>query len=116
VARGNLFVRRLLTGLLDPSWTILMSIVVGLAISLAFEGVTSILIRLTAVLLLIVSNYLFVATIFTLIDTLLRKRNGMIVVSALIFLPMSFSGILLPWLMDARHPGRYQILDMFLKA
>ncbi|HZS44549.1 MAG TPA: hypothetical protein VFC63_05560 [Blastocatellia bacterium] len=110
------FISRHLTGLLDPAWPLLAAVAIGLVISLSFAGVTPIYVAFPAVVIMIIAAYLLVATIFTFMDILLRKRGGAAIVGILLILPISFSGVILPWLLNSHHPGRYAAFDKFLKV
>ena len=109
------FVARHLIGLFDPTWPLLLSGALGLVISLAIAGRKSIIIGLPVALLIIVVDYLIVAALLSFIDRVMQRRNGAAIVYAVIFLPFSLSGIILPRLLDPRHPARYAVVDKILQ-
>lgn len=71
-------------GVLDPFWFLILALELGLAVGLYIFGAASFWLGLIAVLLLFVSNYLFARVIALLVERLMLRKGGSVVLLAVV--------------------------------
>ena len=77
-------VARHFIGILDPFWFLILALELGLAVGLYIFGAASFWLGLMAVLLLFVSNYLSARVVALLVERLMLKKGGSVVLLALV--------------------------------
>ena len=88
------FVVRHLLGLLEPIWIFYSSIVLGIAVSYAFLDQNVRPVSIPAGILFILVSYFSATFVVSLIDLILKSKNGFVVLLAVVFFGISFFGTL----------------------
>ncbi len=104
-ARGRLAVRHL-TGILDPLWLLIFTLESGLAVGMSVFGGSSFRVGLTAVVILVLANYLLARELVCTAAGLIRFRIGKLVLVIALFgaaLPALLIGA--GWMQDPRFLG-----------
>lgn len=110
----RLIVRHLI-GLLDPTWILLIAVVLGLAIGLATLGIGSFFIGLPTVLLFIIVTYLTSMVLLTLINRMLQYRSGTTILSGIVLGLFAISAMVGPFVFHSNNPVWAQSLDRALQ-
>jgi len=79
------FVARHLTGIVDPFWLLFLALYVGLAIGLWGYGAGSLFLEPVAVVALFISNYLLAQLAAAVLDRVMQKKSGSVLVPLVIF-------------------------------
>jgi hypothetical protein len=94
---------RHLIGIVDPFWALVLVVELGLVFGLYLFGTASLLLGLTAVLLLLVSNYLLARAVGLLVDRMAQTQTGSTAMMAIVMLISFAPGVIAPSL--KRNPG-----------
>lgn len=77
-------VARHITGIVDPFWVIVLAVDVGLVVGLYVLGAASLWAGLIAIILLLAANYLLARVVTLIVDRLMVRRGGSMVLMAVI--------------------------------
>jgi hypothetical protein len=106
-ARERRFARHF-TGLADPFWFLFMALELGLAVGLYLFGVSNLALGILAVFLLYICNYLAAQVICLVMEWLLSKKGGAIVLPLIFVAFCVLPGVVMPML--AKKAGAKEAL------
>jgi len=112
--RHERFIVRHAIGLMDPTWLLLVTGVIGVAAGFVWLGAGTILTAAPAVLLFITANYLVTILLLTLVETIMRTRRGAALLGGLVLLSVSFGPLLVASLAASKRLGLLKFLDLML--
>ncbi len=99
-ARGRLLARHT-TGILEPVWIFVLALFLGLATGMYVVGAASFWLGVTAVLLLLIADYLMARVLATLIEWLSHVKGGTAILFAMLIGACMLPALLIPRLANA---------------
>ncbi|MBZ5586608.1 MAG: hypothetical protein LAQ30_31360, partial [Acidobacteriia bacterium] len=94
------------TGAVDPFWFLFLALELGLAFGLYLYGAANLLLGLIAVLLVYVCSYLAAQVVGLLLDQIMHRRGGSIVLPLIIMLVCVLPGAVMPKLEKNRAAAK----------